>query len=728
MIPVLNPANVQEIVDYGLYGIALSRFAGVWVGLKCVKDNIEQTAVIDGRTDRVRPVIPADFQMPPGGLNIRVNDSALAKEARLHDFKRPAILAFARANKLDRIVLSGGRSPKIGIITTGKSYQDVAEALDFLGIDEVRAADLGIRLYKVAMTYPMEPEGAIAFAGGLDLIMVVEEKRALIEVQIKEELYGRPNTPVIVGKLDENGKWLFPAKGALEPVQIALALARRIVERVDAPDIAARIAELEASDRHARAAQSVAERIPYFCAGCPHNSSTVVPEGARAYAGIGCHFMAQWMDRSTEGFTQMGGEGANWVGEAPFSKRRHVFQNLGDGTFIHSGSLAVRAAVVAGINVTYKLLYNDAVAMTGGQALDGGMTVAQMAHAMAAEGVRRIAVVTDQPEKYTAGAFPAGTRVYHRDELDAVQRGLAETDGVTALIYDQTCAAEKRRRRKRGAFPDPDRRVLINELVCEGCGDCGVQSNCVAIEPVETEFGRKRAIDQDACNKDFSCLKGFCPSFVTVHGGKRRKAERRAGADLSAFAAPPEPHLPAIERPYSMVITGVGGTGVVTVGAILGMAAHLEGKGAGIIDMSGLAQKGGPVAVHVRIARHPEDIKAIRASSAGADLVVGGDLVVAGSGKVLSVVRGERTKVVASPHETMTAEFTHAPDFSLPAAALRRALEDRAGRPRAASSTRRNMPARCSATRRWPISCSSATPIRKVSCRFRPKPSWRRSG
>ena len=364
---------------------------------------------------------------------------------------------------------------------------------------------------------------------------MVEEKRALIEVQIKEELYGRASAPPIIGKMDENGKWLFPAKGALEPVQIALALARRITERMDAPDIHAKIAELEASERHARAAQSVTERIPYFCAGCPHNSSTIVPEGARAYAGIGCHFMAQWMDRSTEGFTQMGGEGANWVGEAPFSKRRHVFQNLGDGTFIHSGSLAVRASVASGVNVTYKLLYNDAVAMTGGQALDGAMSVAQMAHALMAEGVQRIAIVTDQPEKYAAGAFPAGTRVYHRDELDGVQQGLSEIDGVTALIYDQTCAAEKRRRRKRGTFPDPDKRVLINELVCEGCGDCGVQSNCVAIEPVETEFGRKRAIDQDACNKDFSCLKGFCPSFVTVHGGKRRKAERGAGADIARF-------------------------------------------------------------------------------------------------------------------------------------------------------------------------------------------------
>jgi indolepyruvate ferredoxin oxidoreductase len=679
MIPVLNPSSVQEILDYGLYGFALSRYAGVWVGLKCVKDNIEQTAVVDASLDRVAPVIPADFVLPEGGLNIRLGDTALAKEARLHDYKRPAIIAFSRANKLDRIILSGGRKPRIGIITTGKSYQDVAEALDLLGIDEVRAADLGIRLYKVGMPYPLEPEGVVAFGEGLDLIMVVEEKRALIEVQIKEYLYGRTSIP-IVGKMDENGKWLFPAKGALEPVQIALALARRIVERMDAPDIRARIGELEAAERQAQKAQTLVERIPYFCAGCPHNSSTVVPEGSRAYAGIGCHYMVQWMDRATEGFTQMGGEGVNWVGEAPFSKRRHVFQNLGDGTFIHSGSLAIRAAVVSGTNVTYKLLYNDAVAMTGGQPLDGSMTVQQMAHAVVAEGARRVAVVSDEPEKYgSPQVFPAGTTVSHRDDLDRVQRDLSEVDGVTVLIYDQTCASEKRRRRKRGAFPDPDKRVLINELVCEGCGDCGVQSNCVAIEPVETEFGRKRAIDQDACNKDFSCLKGFCPSFVTVHGGQRKKTAGKAVADEAIFAGLPEPVSPEITRPYSMVITGVGGTGVVTVGAILGMAAHLENKAAGIIDMSGLAQKGGPVAVHVRVAHAPEEIKAIRASLAGADLVIGGDLVVAGSSKVLSVIRGGRTAVVASPHETMTANFTRSPDLSLPAAAIRRALEDRAG-------------------------------------------------
>ncbi len=679
MMPVLNPANVQEILDYGLYGVALSRFSGLWVGLKCVKDNIEQTAVIDASAGRVRPVIPSDFAMPDGGLNIRLHDTALAKEARLHEYRRPAVLAFTRANRLDRLVFHGGRAPKIGIITTGKSYQDTAEALDLLGLDEVKAAEYGLRLYKVAVPWPLEPEGVFRFANGLDLIMVVEEKRALIETQVKEQLYGRANAPAIIGKRDEAGEWLFPAKGALDPVQIALALARHMLARADLPEIRSHIGELEAAARHARAAQSVAERIPYFCAGCPHNSSTTVPEGARAYAGIGCHYMAQWMDRETEGFTQMGAEGANWIGEARFSKRRHVFQNLGDGTFIHSGSLAVRAAVIAGVNVTFKLLYNDAVAMTGGQPLDGAMTPQRMAHAMAAEGVTRIAVVSDEPSRFARADFPAGTSIAHRDDLDRVQADLAAIDGVTVLLYVQTCAAEKRRRRKRGTYPDPEQRILINELVCEGCGDCGRQSNCVAIEPVETEFGRKRTIDQDGCNKDFTCIKGFCPAFVTVQGGVRKKGVRRISVQDAARVNPPKPEQPPLDRPYSLVITGTGGTGVVTVGAILGMAAHIEGRAAGVIDMSGLAQKGGPVAVHVRIAREPEEINAIRACHAGADLVIGGDLVVAGSGKVLGVVRGGRTSVVASSHEAMTADFTHAPDLSIPAAALRRALEERAG-------------------------------------------------
>ena len=682
MIPVINPAGVQEILDFGLLGWGLSRYAGVWVGLKCVKDNIEQTASIDASLDRVKIITPQDFEMPPGGLNIRLGDQPLVKEARLHQFKRPAILAFTRANGLDRMILKGGRAPKIGIVTTGKSYLDVAEALDLLGIDEVKAAKLGVRLYKVGVSWPLEPEGVEDFARGLQTIIVVEEKRSLIETQIKEQLYGRSNAPQVVGKRDEEDATLFQAEGALEPVQVALAIGNRLLARVEDDEVAHRMRELEAAQARSRNAEHLVQRIPYFCAGCPHNSSTVVPEGAHAYAGIGCHYMAQWMDRSTDGFTQMGGEGANWIGEEPFSTREHVYQNIGDGTYIHSGLLAIRAAIAAGTNVTYKLLYNDAVAMTGGQGLDGNPAVEQMAQQVAAEGAKRVVVVTDEPEKYGHDtAFPEGTTIHHRDELMQVQEDLAKIKGVTVLIYDQTCAAEKRRRRKRGQYPDPAKRVLINELVCEGCGDCGVQSNCVAIVPVETEFGRKRAIDQSACNKDYSCLKGFCPSFVTVYGGELKKGALEDAAEAIAPPAPedlPEPQLPKLERPHSMVVTGVGGTGVVTLGALIGMAGHLEGKGVGVIDMAGLAQKGGAVAVHVRVAEKPEDINAIRASAAGADLVLGCDLVVAASDKVLGTVREGVTSVVVNSHDVMTADFTSNPDLKLPADEMKLALESRA--------------------------------------------------
>lgn len=686
MMPVINPAGVQEILDFGLYGWALSRFAGVWVGLKCVKDNIEQTASVEAGIERIKILTPQDFEPPIGGLNIRLGDTPLAKEERLHLFKRPAILAFTRTNGLDRIVHTGGKSPKIGVVTTGKSYLDVAEALDLLGIGDDQAARFGLRLYKIAVSWPLEPEGINAFADGLEQIVVVEEKRSLIETQIKEQLYGRGGAPRVVGKRDEDDQPLFKAHGSLEPVEIAIALAKRLLAGRDLPEIEARLASLEQARAQAHNAPHIADRIPYFCAGCPHNSSTVVPEGSRAYAGIGCHYMVQWMDRETEGFTQMGGEGANWIGEAPFSKRPHIFQNIGDGTYIHSGILAIRAAIAAGTTMTFKLLYNDAVAMTGGQRLDGGLTVPQLAQQLAAEGAGRVVVVSDEPDKYPSGsAFPFGTTFHPREDLNAVQEELSGETGVTVLIYDQTCAAEKRRRRKRGLFPDPPKRAFINEAVCEGCGDCGIQSNCVAIVPVETEFGRKRAIDQSACNKDFSCLDGFCPSFVTVHGGALRKGvERRESAGVAAPRPEDLPEPPAMpgRQNYSMVVTGVGGTGVVTVGALLAMAAHIEDKGVGVIDMSGLAQKGGEVAVHLRIAKRPEDINAIRASIAGTDLVLGCDLVVAGSEKVLSTVREGVTQVVANTHEMMTGDFTRTPDLEVPIDALRLALEARAGKDR----------------------------------------------
>ena len=679
MIPVLNPAGAQEIIDYGLYGWALSRFAGTWVGLKAVKDTIESTGIVDGRLDRVRIEPALGFEMPPGGLNIRLGDTPLAQEERLQEFKRDAVLHFLRANRLNRFITSGGARPRIGIATVGKSYLDVRLALDELGIDEVRANDLGLRIWKVACPWPLETQGLHEFAKGLDLIMVVEEKRSLIEVQVREELYGTANQPVCIGKKDEEGRWLFPVKGALDPNDIAVALGKRLLAYGDIPDIARRVAELEEAQRALAATADVATRIPYFCSGCPHNSSTKVPEGMRAYAGIGCHYMVQWMDRETTGFTQMGGEGANWIGESSFSKRGHVFQNLGDGTYNHSGYLALRAACAAKVNVTYKILFNDAVAMTGGQTHDGNLTVPVIARQVAAEGVERVVVVTDEPGKYPAGTlWPAGMTIHHRDELDAVQRELAAIPGVTVMIYDQTCASEKRRRRKRGQFPDPDKRVLINERVCEGCGDCGVKSNCVSVQPLETEFGRKREIDQSSCNKDFSCVNGFCPSFVTVHGAKPKKS---AGAAAGADSWPelPEPAHPEIHGTYGIIATGVGGTGVVTIGAILGMAAHLEGKACGMIDMAGLAQKGGAVYSHIRLANDPADITAIRVPARGADVVLGGDLVVAGTKKVLAAVKPGKTICVVNTHEVLPGDFTRNADYSLPTERIKRTIRDLVG-------------------------------------------------
>ena len=683
MMPVLNPAGVQEILDYGILGFALSRFAGVWVGIKCVKDNIEATSTVDGRIDRVQVRLPEDFTMPASGLNIRLGDQALLKEARLHDFKRAAILAFARANKLDRLVLSGGAAPKLGIITCGKSYLDVRQALDELGIDEVRANQFGIRLLKVGMTWPLEPQAILTFAQGLDLILVIEEKRSLIETQVKEQLYDVPDHPRVLGKKDENEHWLFPAKYALDPTDIAIKLGERLIRAGAGDDIKDKVAELKRLSGNKPETTEVATRIPYFCPGCPHNSSTVVPEGSRAYAGIGCHYMAHWMDRNTEGFTQMGGEGANWIGEAPFSKTKHVFQNLGDGTYIHSGSLAIRAARAAGVNITFKILYNDAVAMTGGQSLDGGITVGMVVDQVLAEGVEKVVVVTDEPKKYPRGFIAQGVPVYHRRDLQSLQKELRDVPGVSVLVYDQTCAAEKRRRRKRGLFPDPDKRVFINAAVCEGCGDCGVKSNCVAVAPLETEFGTKRAIDQSACNKDFSCLNGFCPSLVTVHGAKLRKADKKKIGDsgiVQMLAGLPEPRLPALDRPYTMLVTGVGGTGVVTLSAVLGQAAHLESKGFGAIDMTGLAQKGGAVACHMRVARDVAQIHAIRAGVAGADLVLGCDLVVTASNKVLETIKPDHTAVVFSDYEMTTADFTRNANLKVPGAALRHAIEARAGK------------------------------------------------
>jgi indolepyruvate ferredoxin oxidoreductase len=707
MIPILNPAGVQEILDYGLYGIAMSRFCGTWVALKCVKDNVESTASIQADVNRVKIVIPTDFTMPDGGLNIRLGDTILGMEARLHDYKRDAMLAFIKANQLNKLITRGGKNPCIGIITTGKSYLDVRQAWDDLGIDETRANDLGLRLFKVACPWPLSKEELIAFADGLDLIIVVEEKRSLIEVQVREELYGHHHQPTIIGKKDERGEWLFPVKGALDAQMIAIALGERLLKYVADELVAKRLKGIRKAIERVTNASELATRTPYFCSGCPHNSSTKVPYDTRAYAGIGCHYMVQWMDRSTTGFTQMGGEGANWIGEAPFSKREHVFQNLGDGTYNHSGVLALRWAVDTKTRMTYKILFNDAVAMTGGQPHEGGLTVDMVARQVKAEGVSRIALVSDDLNRYSPAInWPTGLTFHGREDLDAVQRDLMHEDGVSVLIYDQTCAAEKRRRRKRGTYPDPDKRVIINELVCEGCGDCGLASNCVSIQPLETEFGRKRTIDQSSCNKDFSCVNGFCPSFVTVEGARLRKVGTTSWQGLSLPSTPltsskasmavsstamtelgdialentlPSPSLPPITGTYSILINGMGGTGIVTIGAILGMAAHLEGKGCGMIDMAGLAQKGGAVFSHVRLANQPDDIHAIRVAAGDANLVLGCDLVVTGSRKVLSSIRTGKTVVVLNTSENLPGDFTRDADFTLPTTAIKKTIEGTAG-------------------------------------------------
>jgi len=682
MIPVLNPSGVQEIIDYGLFGWALSRYSGCWVGLKCVHDNVSSAASVKADGARVQIRLPTDYELPPGGLNIRRGDTPLAQERRLHTQKLDAVRAFARANGIDRVMIDNP-SARVGIVSTGKSYLDTLQALDDLGFGGAGSRDFSLRLYKVGMPWPLEPAGLRAFAQGLDLLIIVEEKRGLIEPQVKDLLYGRPGAPRVIGKLDEWGTPLFPSHGALDSLMVARVVGSRLLSWGGGEALRARLAELDALAREPEEPPLDVARTYYFCSGCPHNSSTRVPEGSRAYAGIGCHWMAQKMDRRTEGYTQMGGEGANWVGEAPFSTRGHVFQNIGDGTYYHSGLLAIRQAIAAGVNITYKILFNDAVAMTGGQHVDGPMTVPMIAWQVQAEGVKRVVVVTDEPEKYPANAdFPPGVRVYHRSDLEQVQTELREIAGTTVLIYDQTCAAEKRRRRKRGTMADPARRVFINEMVCEGCGDCGVKSNCVSVVPVETEFGRKRAIDQSSCNKDYSCAEGFCPSFVSVRGAFHAKTAQPAAPSVNNLpVAPAEPaQRPALgAHPYGIMITGVGGTGVVTIGQVLGMAAHIEGRGVSGLDMTGLAQKGGAVMSHLRLAARPEDIKAVRLGTGGADAIIGCDILVTGGVEALHKARAGVTRAVINTHETMPGEFTRRPDLVFPANPLRRRIEKAVG-------------------------------------------------
>ncbi|MEI2432244.1 indolepyruvate ferredoxin oxidoreductase family protein [Lysobacter yananisis] len=667
MMPILNPAGVQDILDMGLIGWAMSRYTGRWVGFKTIAETVESSASVDVNPLALQIVTPDDFVMPPGGLNIRWPDPPMDQEMRLHQYAVKAAQAFARANRIDRIVVDSP-NPRLGIITTGKSYLDVLQALEYLGLDARACADLGIRVYKVGMTWPLEPVGLRAFARGLDDILVVEEKHAFIESQMKESMYNWDGgkRPSIVGKYDENGEWILPSTGELTPARIAGVIARRIQRFHDSEQMRNVLRWMEEKESELALPRAAFPRVPHYCSGCPHNTSTVVPEGSRALGGIGCHYMVTWMDRDTNTFTQMGGEGVTWCGQSAFTETEHVFQNLGDGTYFHSGSLAIRQSVAAGVNITYKILYNDAVAMTGGQPVDGTLSVPQIAHQVRSEGVHTIVLLSDDIAKWNKRElFPSDVEFHDRKELDAVQKRLRETKGVSVLIFDQTCATEKRRRRKRGKMVDPQKRVMVNTLVCEGCGDCGKKSFCVSVLPKETEFGRKREIDQSNCNKDYSCVNGFCPSFVTVEGGGLKKKKGSSAKDRLNDL--PLPTLPSLDQPWNILITGVGGTGVVTIGALLGMAGHLEGKGASVLDQTGLAQKGGAVTTHIRIAKAPDDIHAVRIAAGEADLVLGCDMVVVNDYWALSKIRAGRSQVVLNSYEAMPGTFTTRPDMQFPA-------------------------------------------------------------
>ncbi|MDI1240233.1 MAG: indolepyruvate ferredoxin oxidoreductase family protein [Polaromonas sp.] len=695
-LPVFFPTNVQEILDLGVHAFAMSRFSGVWAGMKTIQEIVESSATAMIDPERVQIKLPTDFQMPPGGVHIRWPDAALDQEARLFDYKWYAALAYIRANRLNHNVIEGPND-RFGIIASGKAYNDTRQALIDLGLDDATCRQLGIRLHKVGVVWPLEAQGTREFATGLREILVVEEKRQVIEYQLKEELYNwradvRPN---IYGKFNEidgdfsGGEWSMPnptantllrANADLSPSLIARAIAQRVRKLGLDGDMTARIdaqlAILEAKERSLQVLEIKADRQPWFCSGCPHNTSTKVPEGSRAMAGIGCHFMALWMDRSTSGFTQMGGEGVPWVGQQPFTTDQHIFANLGDGTYFHSGSLAVRQSIASGVNITYKILYNDAVAMTGGQQIGErpeGLSVVQIAQSMRAEGAAKIVVVTDEPEKYDGVALAEGVTVHHRDELDAIQRQFREIKGTTVIIYDQTCATEKRRRRKRGTLVDPAVRVVINELVCEGCGDCSVQSNCLSVEPLETEFGRKRQINQSTCNKDMSCLKGFCPSFVTVEGGQLKKKAKGKAASPFEMGALPQPQIPATQgvngAVWGIVVAGVGGTGVITIGQLLGMAGHIEGKGIVTQDAGGLAQKGGATWSHVLIGASQDDIRTTRVGMAGADLIIGCDPIVTAGKETVLRMREGRTHVALNSHSTPTAAFVHNTNWQNPAEA-----------------------------------------------------------
>ncbi|PLR22313.1 indolepyruvate ferredoxin oxidoreductase [Caulobacter zeae] len=678
-IPVLSPADVQEVLDYGILGIAMSRFSGLWTGLIALADTMDSGVTIDVSLGRHQAVIP-EFAMPPGGLGIRLKDQPMEKERRLRLHKIPAALAFARANQIDRVVLGASHvkvgKARLGIVCQGQAYKDVLEAFSAMGMSLQEAADLGVSVYKVGMPWPLEPLGLRAFAAGLETLMVIEHKRALIEPQARAALYDLPAQarPRIIGKTDEKGHPLLSELGSLSVAEIALAIYDRLPDGPHMERARAYLNRVSAAGVAAVSLASDQARKPFFCSGCPHNTSTKLPEGSRALAGIGCHYMAGFNDPSTDLNTHMGGEGLTWVGAAPFTTEKHVFQNLGDGTYNHSGSLAIRAAVAAGANITYKLLFNDAVAMTGGQRAESGFTPAQITRQLASEGVTKTVIVVDELERYAGVTDLApGVEVFPRSELMTVQKALRDTPGTTVLLYDQTCATEKRRRRKRGTMAKATQKVFINPLVCEGCGDCSVKSNCVSVEPLDTAFGRKRKINQSSCNQDYSCLEGFCPSFVTLEGAEKAGEEAKP-APLSADSTP----LPAFEEFHGVrriIFTGVGGTGVTTVASILAMAAHVDGRAGSVVDMTGLAQKGGSVFSHVKIGETEETVVGGRVPAASADVLIACDLLVAASPEALALYAKDRTMAFGNSDFAPTADFVTSRDVKFDGGAMARRVK-----------------------------------------------------
>jgi indolepyruvate ferredoxin oxidoreductase len=685
-MPVFNPTDIQEYIDLGLMAFAMSRFCGLWVGFKCITDIVDGSANVLPGDHRIRPIVPLDFEMPVGGLSIRREVAALAQEVRLFDKRLEAAKAFARANSIDRIRMGAATGHRrLGIVTTGKGLADVSEAFKRLGMDQRSLEASGIGVYNVGMVWPLEPERIRSFAEECDEVLVVEEKRPLIEEQLAHILYTSPadRRPRLLGKRDASGARLLPETGELSPDIVLKALAERI-DAVEGTELTERVRELTAQHAPEESAPP-AVRVAAFCAGCPHNTSTRVPEGSVAMAGIGCHGMAAFMpDRPTLPVVHMGGEGAAWIGHAPFTDTPHVFQNLGDGTYFHSGLLAIRACVAANVPITYKILLNGAVGMTGGQPIEGEefageITAPHVAHQVSSEGVRRVAVVSDEADRFAGqqARFPAGTSFHHRSELDAVQRELREFRGVSVLIYDQSCATERRRLRKRGKIALADTRAHIASAVCEGCGDCGVQSNCIAIEPLDTEFGRKRQINQSTCNQDLSCLNGFCPSFITVKGGGTRSGTAtRLDHDMTGGL--PEPVLPQLSDSFSVLVTGIGGAGVVTIGAVLGMAAHISSCRVSVLDMSGFAQRNGSVMSHLRISKD-EALRTLRIPSATADVVIGCDPIVTAGPESLAMMKPATGRVVLNRFLAPTSSFAQDPDLKIDETMLERRIAGRVG-------------------------------------------------